>query len=78
MPQSNNKSNFGIIIKGFYGVPYFNDIELTNYEMKMLSKYIFDDLQLHKSKEIDFNSVYVKFAIDFLRYYLFQLQDLEL
>jgi hypothetical protein len=71
MSNSNKKDNLGIIIKDFYSVPLLNDIQLTTYEKMMFQKYIYDDLKMHQSKEIDFNSPFVKQIFDFCRFYNF-------
>lgn len=71
MPNSNKKDNLGIIIKDFYGVPCQNEIQLTTYEKMMFEKYIYDDLKMHQSDDIDFNSPVIKQIFDFCRFYNF-------
>ena len=71
MTQANKQSTYGIILKDFYGVPCQNEIQLTTYEKMMFQKYIYDDLKLHQSKEIDFNSPVIKQIFDFCRFYNF-------
>lgn len=69
--KSSNLINNSMIIVDYFGMPNVKNISISSYEKKILSKYIYDELKVPKSKGIEYNSNYINLVLDFCRFYNF-------